>query len=155
MFTLHGVSVSRILQVGPLLPPLMCCFSPGIFPRSVSWSSYPLLLAPFPWPVGAAPPAVEFGHLTLLNKLKLRLDIVGIDKPPAFVTFGSPVAIPDPEFFSNPDVTGPNTPEVMGPRRPERSPPTRPPPLLLCAVEFAACVTCGELELPVLVLLGK
>lgn len=120
--------------------------------------THPLFSVPFPCPVGAAaPPLVEFGHLTLLNRLKLRLDTVGIDNDPAFVAPGTPVATP--ELFNNPDVMGPSTPDVMGFRIPESKPPTRPPPpLLLGAVAFWAWVVLAvaEVKLAVLlVLLGK
>jgi len=85
--------------------------------------------------VGAAT-ELEFGQRTLLLKrLKLKLEIVGLDSDNELVTFGSPDAIP--EAFS-PEVAPPRTPEVIGPRRPEvmgpRSPevmgsriPPRPP----------------------------
>lgn len=120
--------------------------------------THPLFSVPFPCPVGAAAPLlVEFGHLTLLNRLKLRLDTVGIDNDPTFVAPGTPVATP--ELFNNPDVMGPSTPDVMGFRIPESKPPTRPPPpLLLGAVAFWAWVALAvaEVKLAVLlVLLGK
>lgn len=127
-------------------------------PLPLHLPTHSLFSVPFPCPVGAAaPPLVEFGHRTLLNRLKLRLDTVGIDNDPTFVAPGTPVATP--ELFNNPDVMGPSTPDVMGFRIPESKPPTRPPPpLLLGAVAFWAWVALAvaEVKLAVLlVLLGK
>lgn len=134
---------------------------PSPYPPPLPLPTHPLFSVPLPFPVGAAaPPLVEFGHLTLLNRLKLRLDIVGIDNDPTFVAPGTPVATP--ELFNNPEVIGPNTPDVMGFRIPESKPPTRPPPpLLLGAVAFWAwvAVAAADVRLAVppllLLLLGK
>lgn len=158
---LHLHSTPSVIQLLHYRYPPFTRAPPPTPPPPPSLSTHPLFSVPFPCPVGvAAPPLVEFGHLTLLNRLKLRLDTVGIDNDPTFVAPGTPVATP--ELFNNPEVIGPNTPDVMGFRIPESKPPTRPPPpLLLGAVAFWAwvAVAAADVRLAVplllLLLLGK